>query len=82
LIDNNNIRKLKDRNQNGTPDVASTVTAGADDSDAKDEKKALGERITELKAPTVFWNSPLFCFFFCFVFLRLDFLNLLNLSSE
>jgi hypothetical protein len=62
LIDNNNIRKLKDRNQNGTPDVASTVTAGADYSDAKNEKKALGERITELKAPTVFWNSPLFFF--------------------
>jgi hypothetical protein len=50
--DNNNVRKLKDRNQNGT---ASTVFVGADDSNAKEEKMALRERISELKAPTVFF---------------------------
>lgn len=48
--DNNNVRKLKDRNQSVT---AVTVVVGADDSNAKDEENALRERISELKAPTV-----------------------------
>ena len=54
LTDNNNIRKLKDRNQNGMPDMTTTtVIVGADGSDSKDETDFLRKRITELKEPQV-----------------------------
>ena len=53
--DNNNIRKLKDRNQNGMPEGAAAAAAGQDQTDSakKNEQQALAERITELGAPQV-----------------------------
>lgn len=47
--DNNNVRKLKDRNQNGEL----SGEDGNDVRDVKDVKETLALRITELKAPQV-----------------------------
>uniref|UniRef100_A0A0P5L944 Fibronectin type III domain-containing protein 3B n=1 Tax=Daphnia magna TaxID=35525 RepID=A0A0P5L944_9CRUS len=56
--DNNNIRKLKDRNQNGMPEI-SLPSGGQDQhhqaeaATKKNHQEALAERITELAAPQV-----------------------------
>ena len=58
--DNNNIRKLKDRNQNGMPEIG-LPAAGQDHyhhqqteaANKKNDQEAMGERITELGAPQV-----------------------------
>lgn len=52
-LDNNNIQKLKDRNQNGVPEIASTTAAAEDETDATKVKEALMERIAEMNAPQV-----------------------------
>lgn len=56
--DNNNIRKLKDRNQNGMPEIS--LPPGGQDhrqqaeaATEKSHQEALAERITELAAPQV-----------------------------
>jgi hypothetical protein len=63
--DNNNIRKLKDRNQNGMPEIG-LPAAGQDHhhhhhhhhqqteaANKKNDQEAMAERITELGAPQV-----------------------------
>lgn len=60
--DNNNIRKLKDRNQNGMPEI-SLPSGGQDQhhqaeaATKKNHQEALAERITELAAPQVCYRK-------------------------
>lgn len=48
FTDNNNIRKLKDRNQNGTPDPI-----GQDELDETAVQTQLADSITDLETPQV-----------------------------